>query len=211
MPPATKTGTSRTCGRISCASTVSDTGPICPPASLPSITSASAPRAHEPPGQHQRRGEADQPGAAVLDRAHGGAGRDAAGQHDVADPCLQADPHQVGQLGVHGDEVHAERAVGQRLGGGDLGGQQRRAHRAAGDHAEAAGIGDGGHQGALADPAHGAAHDGDPAAEEAAAHAVRAPASGRLGPRRRRVVAAADRRSAGPGPRPGARPQASRP
>ena len=40
MPPATNTGTSRICGRISCASTLVETGPIWPPASLPSITSA---------------------------------------------------------------------------------------------------------------------------------------------------------------------------
>ena len=43
MPPATNTGTSIMCGRISCASTLRLTGPICPPASEPSITSASAP------------------------------------------------------------------------------------------------------------------------------------------------------------------------
>src|SRR5208282_979372 len=43
MPPATKTGTSVTCGRISCARTPVETGPICPPASMPSMTMASAP------------------------------------------------------------------------------------------------------------------------------------------------------------------------
>src|SRR5215472_12502607 len=43
MPPATKTGTSRTCGKISCARTPVETGPMCPPASIPSITIASAP------------------------------------------------------------------------------------------------------------------------------------------------------------------------
>ena len=84
-PPATKTGTSRICGRISCASTVSETGPIWPPASEPSITSASAPERISRLRQHQRRSEGDQLGAAVLDRAHRGAGRDAAGQHDMAD------------------------------------------------------------------------------------------------------------------------------
>jgi len=42
MPPATNTGmSSLTLGRISCASTDVDTGPIWPPASMPSITSAS--------------------------------------------------------------------------------------------------------------------------------------------------------------------------
>jgi hypothetical protein len=43
MPPATNTGTSRRLGRISCASTLVETGPMCPPASAPSITIASAP------------------------------------------------------------------------------------------------------------------------------------------------------------------------
>src|SRR5438270_806974 len=43
MPPATKIGTSRTAGRISCASTDVATGPIWPPASMPSMISASAP------------------------------------------------------------------------------------------------------------------------------------------------------------------------
>src|ERR1700712_938066 len=42
-PPATNTGTSRRCGRTSCARTDSDTGPIWPPASEPSMTMASAP------------------------------------------------------------------------------------------------------------------------------------------------------------------------
>src|SRR5215472_5505986 len=43
MPPATKTGTLRRCGRISCANTAVETGPIWPPASMPSMTMASAP------------------------------------------------------------------------------------------------------------------------------------------------------------------------
>ena len=43
MPPATNTGTSRRCGRISWASTLVATGPMWPPASMPSMISASAP------------------------------------------------------------------------------------------------------------------------------------------------------------------------
>ena len=44
MPPATNTGTcAATSGSISCASTEVLTGPICPPASMPSITRASTP------------------------------------------------------------------------------------------------------------------------------------------------------------------------
>ena len=122
--------------------------------------------AHQPPGQHQRRGEADQPRAAVLHRPHRGTRRHPAGQHDMADPRLQADLDQVGQPGVHGDEVDAERRGRARLGRGDLGSQGVRPHGAAGDHPEAAGVGDGGDQGALAHPAHGAAHDGGAAAQE---------------------------------------------
>ena len=71
MPPATKTGTSVRCGSISCASTAVETGPIWPPASLPSMTIASAPDAHQLAGDRQGRREADDAGAAVaqtLDR-----------------------------------------------------------------------------------------------------------------------------------------------
>ena len=120
-------------------------------------------------GQHQGRGEGDQLRAAVLDRAHRAAGRNAAGQHHMAHPGGGANAHQVVELRVHGDEVDAERQAGHRLGGGDLLFQQLRPHRAAGDDAEAAGIGDGGDQMALADPAHRAAHDGDARAQEGTA------------------------------------------
>ena len=43
IPPATNTGTSVTFRRNSCARTEVDTGPMCPPASFPSITRASTP------------------------------------------------------------------------------------------------------------------------------------------------------------------------
>ena len=44
MPPATNTGTiSAISGSISCASTLVETGPMWPPASIPSITKASTP------------------------------------------------------------------------------------------------------------------------------------------------------------------------
>src|SRR5437899_2308954 len=43
IPPATNTGTSRISGRISWASTLVETGPIWPPASIPSMMIASAP------------------------------------------------------------------------------------------------------------------------------------------------------------------------
>ena len=165
-PPATKTGTSRMCGRISCASTISETGPICPPASRPLDHQRVRARPDQPLRQHQGRGERDQLRAAVLHRPHRPAGRNAAGQHDVSDARLQADPDQLVEPRMHGDQVDPERPVGQRLRAGDLGGQHVRLHRAAGDHAEPAGVGDRRHQVALADPAHRAAHDGDLAAEE---------------------------------------------
>ena len=43
MPPATNTGTARSWGRISWASTLVETGPMWPPASMPSMIKASAP------------------------------------------------------------------------------------------------------------------------------------------------------------------------
>ena len=43
IPPATKTGTASISGNISCASTPVDTGPIWPPASMPSTISPSTP------------------------------------------------------------------------------------------------------------------------------------------------------------------------
>ncbi len=98
-----------------------------------------------------------------LDRA---ARRKPAGEHDMADLVLRADVDQLAQLRMHGDEVDAERPVGARLGLGDFGVEQLGGHRAAGDHAEAAGIGDGGDEVALGDPAHRAAQDRDVAAEE---------------------------------------------
>ena len=117
-------------------------------------------------GQRQRRRERDQLGPAILHRAHRRAGRDATGQDDVADLGLQADADQCVQFRVHGDQVHAERLVCQRLRSGDLLRQLRRAHGAAGDHAETAGVGNRGHQMLLADPPHRAPHDRVRAAEE---------------------------------------------
>ena len=96
---------------------------------------------------------------------HRGAARQAAGEHDVADPMLGADLDQIEQLRMQGDQVDAERAPGQRLGRADLGRQQLRRHRSRGDDPEPAGIGDGGDQVALRYPGHRAAHDGEIAAE----------------------------------------------
>src|SRR3990172_2072035 len=95
MPPATNTGISRTSGRISCASTLVETGPIWPPAAPPPLGRAPRPRpggraradmpprlhalddegvgarAHQLLGEHERRGEADHLGAARLDAGDG--------------------------------------------------------------------------------------------------------------------------------------------
>ena len=83
--------------------------------------------AHQLLRQRQRRGEADHLGAAVLGLLDGGARRDAAGEDDMADLSLEAGLDQLVQPGMHGDEVHAEGVLGQRLGAGDLLRQPRRA------------------------------------------------------------------------------------
>ena len=126
-------------------------------------------------GERQRRREADDLGAALLDRFQRPLGRQAPGEHDMADLVLGAHRDQVEERRVHGDEVHPERLVRQRLRARDLGIEQFGRHRSARDHAEPAGVRHGGDEVALADPRHGARHDRDLAAEErgAARHAAR--------------------------------------
>ena len=51
--------------------------------------------AHQLAGDHQGRGEAQQLGAALLDACQRGAGREAAGQHDVPDLVVEADIDQL--------------------------------------------------------------------------------------------------------------------
>ena len=114
MPPATKTGTSVRCGRISCASTPVETGPIWPPASLPSMTIASAPMRTSLRAKPRAGAKAEDARAASLDALDRGAARQTAGQHDVADPMRRADIDQLEQLRVQGDQVDAERPSGQR-------------------------------------------------------------------------------------------------
>ena len=124
-----------------------DTGPMWPPASEPSMISASAPGVDQALRHRQRGREAD--GARpFLGPAQRGPLRHAARQHHVAHAGIEADVDQRVELGVHGDEVDSERPAGQRLGGGDLGGQGVGAHGAAGNDAEAAGCRDGGTRGA---------------------------------------------------------------
>ena len=88
---------------------------------------------------------------------------------------LFAYPDQIEELRMHGDEIHAERLVGKRFGRRDLRVEQLGRHRATCDHAEAAGVRDGGNQVPLGHPAHRAAQDGRLAAQEigAAAHQLR--------------------------------------
>src|SRR5689334_24707016 len=53
----------------------------------------------------------------------------------------------------------SERALRPGLRLGDFGVEEIRRHRAAGDHSESTSVGDRRHEVALADPAHGTAHD----------------------------------------------------
>src|SRR6185312_5310783 len=150
-----------TLGRISCARTDVETGPMWPPASMPSITSASTFEriSFFASASAGAKAISFAPRPLILSIAQPGG-------HDMADLVLRADVDQLGELRVHGDEVHAERTRRARLGLGDLRVEQLGSHRPAGDHAEAAGVGDGRDEVALGNPAHRAAHDGDVAAQE---------------------------------------------
>ena len=182
MPPATKIGTSAASGgNISWASTEVETGPIWPPASIPSMTSASTPErisflASASAGAKQI---SLAPLALIRSIAPGG-GRPPA-RTTWLTSWLRADVDQLDQHRVHGDQIDAERPVGALLGLGDLGVEQIGRHRAAGDHPERAGIGQSRDEVALRDPAHRAAEDRDLAAEEvgAALHQPRRGGRGR--------------------------------
>ena len=121
MPPATKTGTSRISGRISCASTDVVTGPIWPPASMPSITIASAPERTSFLARTRAGAKHISLAPPCLTRCMATAGRQAAGEHDMAHLVIEADIDQLLELGMQGDEVDPEGPVGQLLGLGDLG------------------------------------------------------------------------------------------
>ena len=135
---------------------------------MPSITSASAPDADQPLGQHQGRGEADQLGAAVLDAR---VPRRRAECRRPARRGRPSPPRRPGSAssscGMHGDQVDAERLVGQRLRG------RRSRPPAASGVIEPQAITPKPPALEIAatrwrstDPAHGAAHDGELAAEE---------------------------------------------
>ena len=87
----------------------------------------------------------------------------------MADPVAGAHLDQVGQRRVHGDKVHPERPLRQRPGARDLGIEQRRRHRSARDHPEAAGVRHRRDEVALRHPRHRPRHDRDLAAEESGA------------------------------------------
>ncbi len=123
-------------------------------------------RAHQALGYGEAGGEAQQPGAAVLDPRQGGAIRQTAGQHDVGDPVRAAHLDQLLEPRVHDDQIDPERPRGQRLRGGDLGGQLVRLHGAAREHAEAAGVRQRRDQAAFRDPGHRAAHQRERTAQK---------------------------------------------
>ena len=74
----------RRAGRISCASTLVETGPIWPPASIPSITSASAPERISFFASASAGVKTISLAPLPLIRSIAPPGREAAGEHDVA-------------------------------------------------------------------------------------------------------------------------------
>ena len=77
----------------------------------------------------------------------------------MANLMSRAYSHQLHDLRVHGNQVHAKRSSGQRLGRDNLCVEQFRRHRSAGNHPETACVGNGRDQVPLGNPGHCAAHD----------------------------------------------------
>ncbi len=100
-------------------------------------------RPHQLLGQRQRGREDDQLGAMALDPLDRPAGRQAPGEDDVGDLMLRANIDQLIELGMHGDQIDAERLAGERLGSLDFLVEQLWRHGPAGDHAEPARVGNG--------------------------------------------------------------------
>src|SRR6266851_2148409 len=125
--------------------------------------------AHELFRQDESRREAQNPSPAGADALNRSPARDATGQHDMADAVVDADIDQLQELRVHRDQIDPERTTRQRRSGGDLLAQQIGRHRARGDHAKPAGIGNRRDQVALRHPGHRPAHDGEIGAEKGAA------------------------------------------
>ena len=116
--------------------------------------------------QRHRGGKADHFRAGGLDRFQTALGWQAAGEHDMSHGMFAADRDQLHQVGMHGDQIDAERLFGAFLGLGDFGVEQFRRHRAAGNHAKAAGVGNRADQMAFGYPGHRPAHDRGLAAEK---------------------------------------------
>jgi hypothetical protein len=77
-----------------------------------------------------------------------------------------ANVDQVAKRWVHGDQIDPERPLRSLLCFGDFDIQHIGGHRAARDHAERPGVGQGGDKAALRYPAHRSTHDRDLAAEK---------------------------------------------
>ena len=84
----------------------------------------------------------------------------------MPDFFCKADINQRVKLRVHGDEIDAEGLGRQRPRRLNLGAEQIRRHRPAGESAEASAIGNRGDEVAFGHPAHRAAHNGERRAEE---------------------------------------------
>ena len=126
------------------------------------------PQAHELPRKAERRRKAKNPGTAPFDLSNRGAAWQTAGENDMAYGTLGADLDQFGQPRMHENKVDAERAIRQRAGSANFGGQQIRGHGARRDHTEPARVRNRGDEVALRDPSHGAAHDREVATENRA-------------------------------------------
>ena len=120
----------------------------------------------EPAGERQRRCEGDDTGAGLLQCLDGPLGRQPAGQHHKTDAALDAGRDERIERRVHDDDIDPERLVAALIDAVDLCRELIRGQRAAGHHAETAGVGDGGHQVPFGDPRHRAAHDRVAGAEE---------------------------------------------
>ena len=156
-----------TCGRISCASTPSDTGPMCPPASDPSIDQRVHPGPHQPlrqaPAPARSRSPARRrpspaeppPPSARRPPAPRAPPRDARHTSISASSC----GCMVMRFTPNGSSV---RAWVPAISAASMSGP----HGAAGDHAEPAGVADRRDQVPLAHPAHRAAQDRGARAQE---------------------------------------------
>ena len=110
MPPATNTGTSAASGgRISCASTQVETGPIWPPASIPSITSASTPERISFLASASAGAKQISLAPSPLIRSIAPAGGRPPARTTWLTPCRAQTSISSISMRVHGDQVDAER------------------------------------------------------------------------------------------------------